>query len=231
MERGELNVDPIQSEFFSTEAIDGLTEALVRESIQNTLDATPKGQTARVRFWHSGTEHALPLQSGYLGSLKDHLHADGSGLTEVPTFDDGVPFLLIEDFGARGLSGDPEQDEDTGEKNDFYYFWRNVGRSGKKGSDRGRWGLGKNVFPASSRINTFFGFTVRADHPTTLLLGQSVLKVHKMDGSRKYPYGYFANINPSDQFAVPIADATALDKFRSDFHLNHASKTRRWLEP
>ena len=39
MARGELNVDPIQSEFFSTEAIDGLTEALVRESIQNTLDA------------------------------------------------------------------------------------------------------------------------------------------------------------------------------------------------
>jgi hypothetical protein len=36
MQRGELNVDPIQSEFFSTEAIDGLTEALVRESIQNT---------------------------------------------------------------------------------------------------------------------------------------------------------------------------------------------------
>src|SRR6185437_9877844 len=225
MERGELNVDPIQSEFFSTEAIDGLTEALVRESIQNTLDATPSGQTARVRFWHSGTAHALPAQSGYLGGLEDHLNSDGSGLTSVPTFDNGVPFLVIEDFGARGLSGDPEQDEDTGEKNDFYYFWRNVGRSGKKESDRGRWGLGKNVFPASSKINTFFGFTVRADHPETLLLGQSVLKVHKLEGSRKYPYGYFANVNANDQFALPITDAAALTKFRSDFHLVRTTET------
>jgi hypothetical protein len=225
MERGELNVDPIQSEFFSTEAIDGLTEALVRESIQNTLDATPSGQVARVRFWHSGQEHALKAQNGYLHGLEDHLHAEGSGLTSVPSFGNGVPFLLIEDYGARGLSGDYEQDEDSGEKNDFYYFWRNVGRSGKKESDRGRWGLGKNVFPASSQINTFFGFTIRAEDPATLLLGQSVLKVHKVGGSRKYPYGYFANVNPSDHFALPISDATSLDKFRTDFHVARTTET------
>lgn len=225
MERGELNVDPIQSEFFSTEAIEGLTEALVRESIQNTLDATPCGQTARVRFWHSGTKHALTAHSGYLEGLDDHLHSEGSGLTSVPKFDNGVPFLLIEDFGARGLAGDPDQDEDTGEQNNFYYFWRNVGRSGKKESDRGRWGLGKNVFPASSEINSFFGFTVRADHPATLLLGQSVLKVHKLGSSRKYPYGYFGNVNPRDQFALPITDAAALAKFRNDFHLSRTTET------
>jgi len=225
MARGELNVDPIQSEFFSTEAIDGLTEALVRESIQNTLDATPFGQTARVRFWHSGQENALKPNSTYLAGLEDDLRADGSGLTSVPNFGNGAPFLLIEDFGARGLSGDPEQEKDTGEKNDFYYFWRNVGRSGKKESDRGRWGLGKNVFPASSQINSFFGYTVRADNPETLLMGQSVLKVHEIAGSRKYPYGYFANVNPADQFALPIIDPAALAQFHTDFHLARTAET------
>ena len=225
MARGELNVDPIQSEFFSTEAIDGLTEALVRESIQNTLDATPSGHTARVRFWHSGQEKALKANSAYLNGLADHLHANGSGLASVPKLEEGTPFLLVEDFGTRGLSGDPEQDKDTGEKNNFYYFWRNVGRSGKKEGDRGRWGLGKNVFAASSKINTFFGFTVRADSPSTLLLGQSVLKVHEIDGNRKYPYGYFANVDPADQFALPITDIAALEQFREDFQLIRTTET------
>jgi hypothetical protein len=225
MSRGELNVDPIQSEFFSTEAIDGLTEALVRESIQNSLDATSSGKTAQVRFWHSGLDHALTPGSPYLSGLESHLRAEGNGLTSVPDLQNGAPFLLIEDFGARGLLGDPEQDKDTGERNDFYYFWRNIGRSGKKESDRGRWGLGKNVFPASSLINTFLGFTIRQNSPQELLLGQSVLKVHEMGGTRKYPYGYFGNINMADGFALPISDQLTIDQFRADFHLSRNGET------
>ena len=225
MSRGELNVDPIQSEFFSTEAIDGLTEALVRESIQNSLDATPSGTTARVRFWHSGQDHALKTGSPYLSGLDSHLRAEGNGLTSVPDLENGTPFLLIEDFGAHGLLGDPEQDKDTGAKNHFYYFWRNVGRSGKKESDRGRWGLGKNVFPASSLINTFLGFTIRDGNPAALLLGQSVLKVHEMAGSRKYPYGYFGKVNPTDGFALPFTDEATLGQFRKDFHLSRMTES------
>ena len=39
MQPGEINVDPIEGEFFTTEAIGSITDALVRESIQNSLDA------------------------------------------------------------------------------------------------------------------------------------------------------------------------------------------------
>jgi hypothetical protein len=39
MKPGEINVDPIEGEFFTTEAIGSVTDALVRESIQNSLDA------------------------------------------------------------------------------------------------------------------------------------------------------------------------------------------------
>jgi hypothetical protein len=49
MQRAEMSVNPVQSEFFSTEAIEGLTEGLVRESIQNTLDAAQTTPT-RIRF-------------------------------------------------------------------------------------------------------------------------------------------------------------------------------------
>ncbi len=36
---GEITRDPIIGEFFATEAIDNPAEALVREGIQNALDA------------------------------------------------------------------------------------------------------------------------------------------------------------------------------------------------
>jgi hypothetical protein len=221
MQRGELNVDPIQSEFFSIEALDGLTEALVRETIQNTLDAGQPGKKVKVRFWLSGSDDAVSskLANQYFPALWPHLQAKGSGLQSVPSITEDVPFLTIEDFQTRGLRGSPTQEKDeAGTKNDFYYFWRNVGRSGKEEKDRGRWGLGKNVFPASSRINTFFGLTVRDEEPRALLMGQSVLKVHEIQRERRYPYGYFG-LTQEDGFAMPAGDASFLTKFAADFSI------------
>ncbi|MBU2549466.1 MAG: hypothetical protein KKB20_13700, partial [Proteobacteria bacterium] len=50
MGRGEVNIDPIEGEFFSTEALGGLSEALIRESIQNSLDAALRGRQVLVRI-------------------------------------------------------------------------------------------------------------------------------------------------------------------------------------
>src|SRR5439155_11153716 len=47
--------EPIQGEFFSTEAISNTAEALVREGIQNALDAGRPGVRVRVRLFLSGT--------------------------------------------------------------------------------------------------------------------------------------------------------------------------------
>lgn len=39
MGRDEQGIDPVQEEFFATEELGDLNEALVREAIQNSLDA------------------------------------------------------------------------------------------------------------------------------------------------------------------------------------------------
>jgi hypothetical protein len=52
MQPGEMNVDPIEGEFFTTEALRSVTDALVRESIQNSLDASAGGDPVTVRFSH-----------------------------------------------------------------------------------------------------------------------------------------------------------------------------------
>jgi hypothetical protein len=60
--------DPIQGEFFSTEAIKNPADALVREAVQNAMDATVRdgdGQpkdVLRVRFFLATGKHALPAK-------------------------------------------------------------------------------------------------------------------------------------------------------------------------
>jgi hypothetical protein len=47
MNKGEMNVDPIEGEFFSTEALGSLPDALIREAIQNSLDASIPGEQVK----------------------------------------------------------------------------------------------------------------------------------------------------------------------------------------
>jgi len=171
MDRGEMNIDPIQSEFFTTEAIDGQAEAIVRESIQNSLDAAIPGKKAKVRFRMSNDGEALERDSHsfFLRGLDPHLSAPEVGLTKRPDDGEPVSFLSIEDFETRGLSGDPAQAEDRlGSDNDFFYFWRNIGRSrkGKRtagGGDSGRTfsrqPAGSTLFWASHVAGTMASFS------------------------------------------------------------------------
>lgn len=224
MHPGEMNIDPIEAEFFSTEALGSLADAFVREAIQNSLDARLPGVTLTIRILFPSTLAMLDgdRRERYMTGLLEHFGASRSGLEKPPSPREALNFLVVEDFGTRGLQGDPSQSEDqavdaTGPRNDFYYFWRNIGRSRKQASELGRWGLGKTVFPAASRVNSFFAVTVRDDDQRRYLMGQSVLKVHKVGGKRFYPYGYFGWF--SEEFALPVDDAGELDQFCADFQL------------
>ena len=229
MNRGEMNQDPVQDDYFNTAALDSYSDALVRESIQNSLDAKLKnsGAPVRVRITFP-TNSDLPAAADaapYLGSLWRHIKA-AEVIAEVPEHDGKVPYLLFEDFGTRGLVGDPElsEDPDEGELADFFYFWRNIGRGKKHGEERGRWGLGKTMFPASSQIHAFFGLTIRGGGEGPLLMGQSTLSIHHIDGKKHYPYGYYAE-HADDQFALPIADQNQIDDFCSTFSLSREAET------
>ena len=222
MRPGEINVDPIEGEFFTTEAIGSITDALVRESIQNSLDAAAGNGPVTVNFsFFAGPGRDFDPQSiikNYITPLAPHLEARHAGLPDIPSPAENLDYILIEDYGTRGLQGDILQYDDLDDdlkKNDFYYFWRNIGRTGKQANDLGRWGLGKTVFQAASRINTFFGLTVRQDDKRLLLMGQSVLKIHKHDKNRYAPYGYFGCFN--DELALPVEDPAYLKTFANHF--------------
>ena len=148
---GEKIRNPIQGEFFATEAIEGPGEALVRESVQNSLDARAGNGPVSVRIRLATGPQALPGSdvADLFGPAWPHYGASGNGLHAAPRRGDPCPYLLIEDFGTRGLTGDPQQsdpDPAPGSRNPFFLFFRAEGLSAKGGTDLGRWGIGKFVF-------------------------------------------------------------------------------------
>ncbi len=97
--------NPISGEFFSTESVGNVMEAVVREGIQNTLDARRKcadgsREPARVRVFVSGLEGALqgPRARHWFESLWPHVTAPNNGLRSRPSLSAGCPFLVFEDF-------------------------------------------------------------------------------------------------------------------------------------
>jgi hypothetical protein len=235
----EMNMNPIAGEFFTTHDIENFGEALVRECIQNSLDAKDPALSdpVHIRFYFSGDTEAADLRlnsrdDSFFKNLYKHVvlaKKNGIDKTRLPDLNGKTNFLLIEDFRTTGLNGDKERNSDHDEGvsgQNFYWFWRNVGRSGKNQSERGKWGLGKTVFPASSMVNTFFGLTKRSDREESLLMGLCVLKTHYLNddpNTKRYPYGYFAEyIRENDMyFATPLMDKTSLDSFINTFKLNN----------
>ena len=212
--------DPIQGEFFNTESITAPADKLVREAIQNTLDAgADEPARVRVRIYVSGhggavsPEQAAPFFEGMWAHV-GACHAEAAQLREEP-----CRYLVFEDFGTTGLVGDPASYDEppADERNDFFYFFRAEGKSGKSGADRGRWGLGKYVFPDASGINTFFGLTVSDNGSSVasgpLLMGQAVLENHKLEGESYEPDGWWSLI--ADEVPLPISDSDSIEKFRS----------------
>jgi len=218
--------NPIAGEFFSTEAVGNIAEALVREGVQNTLDARIKAsdQTrspAHVRIFISEADGALrPSRASYwFKTLWPHVLAKGNGLRDQPTLETPCPFIVFEDFGTTGLDGDPDTHLAVDNvANHFLNFFRAEGHSDKGAQDRGSWGVGKTVFPRSSRIGSFIGLTFRSSDKKQLLLGRSILKYHQI-GTQHFKSDGYLGVLGADGLILPTNDAKTIDEFKQDFKL------------
>jgi hypothetical protein len=223
---GDTQKDPISGAFFQQNALQDTAEALVRESVQNSLDATPKGQNTKVRFRvirDIGRQNRMSARE-WVSELAPHVAATDNGLRGVGDLDSLEPIIVIEDFGTRGLVGDPEayQSEES-VRNDFFAFFRAEGFHQKSAESLGKWGVGKTVFPRSSRMNMFFGYSIRADDPQPLLLGRAIFKTHTASGKKWHPDGYLG-VRRGDGLVLPFREDNDLEEFRSTFDLERTTE-------
>lgn len=206
---GDIERQSHDREFFIQESLDHA--ALIREAIQNSLDAgISQEKPVKIRFF-LGTIEKKDYQR-FFDNFSPHFKASFPEKNLLPAKD--LPFLVLEDFNTRGLDGEYEPDR-NGESN-FLDFWWGEGISHKGGKRGGRWGLGKAVFHSASKLNSFFGYTVRKSDGEKLLLGKASLKPHRINDIRYKYHGHFV----SDENFRPIKDENTIKEFCNCFGLS-----------
>lgn len=226
---------------FSSEGDAPLSRSLIREGLQNSLDARRPGEPGvRVQIKLLTGQRAVPPSAAapFTSDLWGHLRAETHGLEEPPEEGQPIPCLVFEDFGTHGLRGDPEHwaPRDI-QRNPFFLFFRALGRSGKSDEARGRWGVGKFVFPMSSHAHVIWGLTVPSDTMTPLLMGRSVLRTHSIGSANFHPDGHWGmRLNPDTKLVSAVRDPSLVDHFREVFGIERhgepgLSIVVPWIDP
>ncbi len=163
-------------------------ESLVREFVQNSLDAAEGEKPVRIvikkvdlvnkdfieqlrQNWPKEKPLSKDVVTPYLSGLRKHLSACG-----IKAEKSNIRFVVLEDFNTTGLDGD----------NLMGFFLRDNITSKDHGG--GSHGIGKAIFSASSEINTFFGYSIYGNNET-VLQGRAVLKTHELENDEYRPFG------------------------------------------
>jgi hypothetical protein len=202
-------------------------EVLVRETIQNSLDAQIEGRKVHVRIRVSASaEMTADVATRWLGDLWPHLRSRDCKFPPVPSIPEQPGpggFVTIEDFGTRGLEGDVSQGGLADGKNRFFSFFRAEGLSGNPddGQTGGSWGAGKSVSNRCSSINTYLGLTFRLDTQDFALLGKSLLWHHRLEGAGQFHgIGQYGKPHQTEGLLImPSSDPALIQALVRDFRL------------
>ena len=187
--------------------------ALVRESIQNSLDAVVnKDEPVKVCFEHRSFErHDYPN----FFALKDHLEACLENYHDNPTAKRVYPlmidymkhaqeigFIRVSDYNTKGMDYEANKTNKT-----FYAFVRAAGVSVKQAQGAGgSFGFGKGAFFVMSPINTLIVST-RNTNDECFFEGVTRLCSHWSDGKKQSHMGFYDNNG-----GVPTSDSDKIPK-------------------
>lgn len=217
-ERGRRIVNPAEGILFEDLSPLG---ALIRESAQNSLDAGTGTEQVKMRFsLQRFSSSQSEVKERWFSNLKPHLRAVEASASS--SLNQNLSVLVIEDFGTRGLTGDPEDTRlEVDDNNRFYWFHRNVNRTMATEDRGGSYGYGKSSFTRASKIFSFL--SVSRDSDGTKVFGSSLLKTHEINGKRYDPYGDFGFLE--DGIVLPDTSLETFNEICNDFELQRGGST------
>jgi len=212
---------------------DGQTksQSLVRESIQNSLDAqidSSKPVKIAFRFGQIDFEKLKNYLNGLNNDLIIHLKACGKSLNDGKT-----NYLVIEDFNTEGLSGPIDNMEFDEEGNpvsgNFIGFWWSEGLSDKRRGSGGSHGVGKIKLSTSSNLNCFLALTNRNDDKKELVIGYCQLKYHSVNRKQFKGYARYGKLIDSNRIfpydSKEPDDEIIFNQLKRDFDLKRNHET------
>ena len=180
--------------------------------------------TVRIRFVPNAPPEVRQFLAGQFDSAKQNFERGLSRPSLDPLFGEDCGYVVFEDFGTKGLTGDiNEWRLERAEQNAFFSFFRAEGQSAKTGESLGRWGIGKQVFPTASRLHAMLGVTVRSDAPARVLMGSAVVRTHSIGEQDYQPDGWFGWRESENEPVRPVIDAQFIDGFAEVFGLERGT--------
>lgn len=181
---GQPNIQPSHGDLFNRKNDKQKARSIIREAIQNVIDAKSQSGTPHVIFSKTTTskkavDGCIP---GFTQTAKKHFKA---AYPDRPFNISQIHWLCIEDYNTTGLTGDIRQvhtprDSQTPAK--LYYFFQTDGNITDKGKGSlGTRGIGKAIYTSASELKFFLATTTRSEQPRSLAFGRMVLKEHALE--------------------------------------------------
>ena len=210
--------------------------ALVRESIQNSLDVVlDPEKPVVVKYTFGKVQDPLLRQS--LKDVEEHARAcermypDSPVCKQMASFldsrkDDCISYLKVSDFNTKGMAYDPEDN-----KCQFHSFVQSIGISSKESSGSGgSFGFGKAAYFEFSNTKSILVSTQTPDGAKTFQ-GSAMLCTHKINEEKYHFSGFYGKDG-----GKPVQDESEIpEEFRrnepgSDIILLHVNDEKDQLE-
>ena len=202
-------------------------EILVRETLQNPLDARINNDAVRVEYRLVTVNLATSefAKSIFSDDWIEHFRAGELLDSDKPPTE--MTFLVIEDFGTTGLEGCYTDSNCEGPTENWNAFWFREGEGAKTTRSNGGAGQGKITLYLASKWRSVFALTKRKSDSRELLFGCCRFKRnYKLPGdtrrwAKEARWG--AKSNP-EELATPIMKIPMLDGMKTELGLSRGDE-------
>lgn len=202
-------------------------EILVRETLQNPLDARSSDSIVQVEYKLVTIDLAGSKFASSIFSDDWAKHFRAGELIGEEKNPASMTFLVIEDFGTTGLEGCYTDSASEGPTENWNAFWFREGEGAKSTKSNGGAGQGKITLYLASRIRSVFAITKRQSDSAELLFGCCRFKRnYKLpgDSNRWAKEARWGATGAHTELAKPIVDNSMLDGVKTELSLARGTK-------
>ena len=199
---------------------------LVRELLQNTLDARVESETNNSKAYVTIREIETDIAQGdkWLSEIKDFVKKSSAAPSKIDF--NSSRALVIEEFHTTGLTGNTSDPRAEGEEQRWANFWHCEGVRNKTGKSLGRAGQGKITYFMSSMLNSVFALTKRYDDNKTYLYGKCILdNCPKINNTYYHRHHLWGEKNEKTQAVMPVTDEKQIESFKNTFSIKRTNES------
>ena len=197
-------------------------EILVRETLQNPLDARSSDSAVRVEYKLVTVNLASSRFARSIFSDEWFKHFRAGELIKVDQRPSEMTFLVVEDFGTTGLEGCFTDSSEEGASENWNAFWFREGEGAKTTKSNGGAGQGKITLYLASQLRSVFALTKRESDSAELLFGCCRFnRNYKLPGdtARWAREARWGAVSDPNKLATPIFDNPMIDGLKAELGL------------